>query len=277
MKRLVDNLSVLLIGVFLAFVMAIIIAPFLYSVVMSFDPRSYLGSFPPPGLSGRWYAKFFSDERYMAALRTSLSVGLLSSVLASVLGALAAFGLLQVRSHRRRVWLDGFLAAPKLVPNVIVGFALLLAFAASGVRPGMLALTAAHCLITLPLVVRSVSAALQGIRPSLVEAAMSLGATRARALWDIVVPLARTGIVVGFVFALAVSLDEVAASAFLTTTDDVTLPVVLISDMKANFDLTIAAAAVLQMAAIILVVVVLDIVVGLDRLFGEGSYGHREE
>ena len=102
---------------------------------------------------------------------------------------------------------------------------------------------------------------------------MSLGATRAQAIFDVVIPLARTGIAVGFVFAMAVSLDEVAASAFLTTPSVVTLPVVLISDMKANFDLTIAAAAVMMMVLVLVVVAVLDITVGIERLLGRGSYG----
>jgi len=273
MKRLIDSIGLTLVGAFVGVVLIIVVAPFLYSLVMSFDPRLYLGTFPPPGISGQWYAKFFSDERYVRALWTSLFIALTSSVAACILGTLAALGLLRIHREAPRAALDGMFASPKFVPNVVIGFALLMAFSIVGIGAGFTAITCAHLLIVLPLVVRSVSAALDGIKPSLIDAAMSLGATRAQAIFDVVIPLARTGIAVGFVFAMAVSLDEVAASAFLTTPSVVTLPVVLISDMKANFDLTIAAAAVMMMVLVLVVVAVLDITVGIERLLGRGSYG----
>ena len=109
-----------------------------------------------------------------------------------------------------------------------------------------------------------------GIRRTLTEAALSLGANERRAFWDITFPLARTGMVAGIIFAFAFSMDEVAVSMFLTSPDTYTLPVAMVSMMRTNFDLTIAAGAVVLMALTIGVIVIIDWIFGLDRLIGEG-------
>lgn len=272
MKRVLDDAAMALILAFMVVIGGIVIGPFLYSLVMSIDPRGFLGPFPPPGISGRWYAKFFADERYLRALWISFGLALVSGTVATGLGTLAALGLSRMRDPSRTI-ADGLFAAPKLVPHVVIGFSVLLAFSAAGLQLGFLALASVHTLITIPFVVRSVSAALVGIRPSLIEAAMSLGATRAQAVRDIVIPLARAGVAVGFVFAVAVSLDEVSASVFLTTPAVVTLPVLLVADMKATFDLTIAAAAAIMVLLAGIVVFALDRIVGLERLLGRGAFG----
>ena len=79
---------------------------------------------------------------------------------------------------------------------------------------------------------------------------MSLGANERQAFWDVTFPLARTGIVAGAIFAFAFSMDDVVISLFLSDPTTYTLPVALISMMRANFDLTIAAAAVMLIAMV---------------------------
>ena len=272
MKRLIDIVGTALVAAFLVLIAAIVVGPFLYSITMSVDPRTFLGPFPPPGISGRWYVKFFADERYLRALWVSFALALIAGMVATALGTLAALGLSRMQGSGRMA-VDGLFASPKLVPHVVIGFSILVGFSAVGLGSGFFALACVHMLVALPFVVRAVAAALVGIRPSLVEAAMSLGATRRQAVWDIVLPLARTGIAVGFVFAVAVSLDEVSASVFLTSPAVVTLPVILVSDMKASFDLTIAAAAAMMVLLAATVVFALDRIVGIERLLGRGAFG----
>ena len=109
-----------------------------------------------------------------------------------------------------------------------------------------------------------------GIRKTLTEAALSLGANERRAFWDITFPLARTGMVAGVIFAFAFSMDDVAVSMFLTSPETYTYPVAMVSMMRTQFDLTIAAGAVVLMVLTVGVVVVLDWIFGLDRLIGQG-------
>jgi putative spermidine/putrescine transport system permease protein len=127
-------------------------------------------------------------------------------------------------------------------------------------------------LITFPYAIRTVLAALGGIRPSLVEVAQSLGASSTTAFWTVTFPLARTGIAAGAIFAFVFSLDDVAVSIFLSDPDRYTLPVALVSMLHANFDLTIAAVAVLIMGTSIALMLLLDWVAGLDRIVGSGYY-----
>ena len=114
--------------------------------------------------------------------------------------------------------LEALFLSPLVVPAVVIGFALLLFFALLGVFDGFTRLLGGHIIITLPYTVRTTLAGLVGIRKTLTEAAMSLGANERRAFWDVTFPLARTGMVAGAVFAFAFSMDDVAVSLFLEFT-----------------------------------------------------------
>ncbi len=85
-------------------------------------------------------------------------------------------------------------------------------------------------------------------------------------------PLARTSIISGAIFAFAVSMDDVAVSIMLTDATTYTLPVALISSMRANFDLTIAAASVMLMLITLALILVLEKTVGLNRIVGQGVF-----
>lgn len=141
-----------------------------------------------------------------------------------------------------------------------------------GVVDGFTRLLCGHVVITLPYVVRTVLASLAGRDRRLTEAALVLGATERQAFWTITLPLIRSGMVTGAVFAFAVSLDDVAVSMFLTDPSTYTLPVALVSSMRASFDLSIAAAAVLLMAVTAFLIIVLERFVGFDRLLGQGLF-----
>src|SRR5207237_9139995 len=98
------------------------------------------------------------------------------------------------------------------------------------------------------------------------------GASLSKVVWTVRFRLARTGIAADASFAFVFSLDDVAVSIFLSGPDRYTLPVALVSMLHANFDLTIAAVAVLIMATSIALMLLLDWVAGLDRVLGSGYY-----
>jgi putative spermidine/putrescine transport system permease protein len=101
---------------------------------------------------------------------------------------------------------------------------------------------------------------------------MILGATERQAFWTITIPLMRTGIITGAIFAFAISMDDVSISLFLSDPSATTLPVTLVSNMRAAFDLTIAAAAVILMAVTVLLIVSMDRLVGFDNVVGQGLF-----
>lgn len=271
MKRLFDDIGI---GLFVAaIVLAVIflLAPLGMAALMSFDSRTFLGPFPPPGLSLDWYGKFFSNEFYLEGLKTSLMLAVAAAAVSTVSGVAAAIVLDRYGFPGKDALLAFFLS-PLMVPGVVIGFSLLLFFALLGVFDGFARLLGGHIIITLPYTIRTTLAGLVGINRSLTEAALSLGANERQAFWEITFPLGRTGMVAGAVFAFAFSMDDVAASIFLTDPKAVTLPVAMVSMMRSTFDLSIAAGAVMLVALTVLLILALDRMVGLNRLVGQGMY-----
>ncbi|WNJ90341.1 ABC transporter permease [Bosea sp. 685] len=255
----------------LALVLAFLVTPLLVTCLLAFDARGFLGPLPPPALSLRWFEKLVSLDYVATGLATSLKIAVLTTVIDVLVGTAAAVALDRGSFRGRGLLMAAFLS-PLIVPAVVIGFALLLFLSRIGIADGFIRLLCGHVVITLPYVVRTVLASLTGRDRRLTEAALVLGATESQAFWNITLPLIRSGMVTGAVFAFAVSLDDVAVSMFLTDPSTYTLPVALVSNMRASFDLTIAAAAVLLMAVSALLILVLERFVGFDRLLGQGLF-----
>jgi len=270
-NRTLDRIAAATMTATIVAIIALLVVPLAITVAMSFDAREYLGPFPPARLSVGWYQRFFSDDYLMHGLRTSLLLAVISATSATTLGIAAALAIKRLPKGARDAVTALFLA-PLIVPGVVVGFALLLFYARAGIDNGFLRLLGGHVVITFPYAIRTILAALNGVPPSLIDAALSLGANHRRAVWTVTLPLIRTGIVAGAIFAFAFSLDDVAASLFLSDPHNYTLPVALVSMMHANFDLTIAAVAVLLMGVTAVLMLALDRLAGLDRIVGASVY-----
>ena len=271
MNRQIDNIGLALLVLIAVLTVAFLVLPIMVSVSMSFDSRTYLGPFPPPSFSLQWYENFFTDAYFLKGLKTSVILATIAAVISTSVGVTAAL-VLDRYEFPGKAALAAFFLSPLIVPAVVIGFALLLFFALIGIFDGFPRLVGGHIIITIPYTVRTTLAGLVGIRKSLTEAALSLGANERQAFWGVTFPLAKTGIVAGAVFAFAFSMDDVAVSMFLTDPHNYTLPVAMISAMRANFDMTISAAAVLLVVITLVLLFVLDRVVGLDKLIGQGVY-----
>ena len=271
MKRFGDNLSILVFGGILVSAVVFLSVPILMALIMSFDARDYLGRFPPPGFSLQWYKSFFSDDFYLQGLKTTLMIAAVAATVSTAIGVTAAVVLDRYRFRGQKA-LAVFFLSPLVVPGVILGFALLVLLSYLTVYDGFIRLICGHIIITLPYTIRTTLASLVGIRPSLVRAAMSLGANERQAFFEITLPLAKTGVVAGAVFAVALSIDELALSLFLSDPFNYTLPVALISNMRQQFDLTLAAASGVLVTVTACLIIILDRLIGLNRIIGVGIY-----
>lgn len=272
MKRLTDNVGVGLLAIVLLGATVMLILPIIVAIAMSFDGASYLTPFPPHSFSMQWYTSFFSNSYYITSLKYSILLAVLATLISTSVGTAVAVALERYEFPGKALISSAFMT-PMVVGGVVVGFSLLMFLTRLGITGGVPRLLAGHVIITLPFAIRSSLAGLVGINPRLEEAALSLGANRMKAFWDVTLPLAKTGIIAGGIFAFAFSMDEVAASMFLTTTKVYTLPIALISMMRSNFNLTIAAAAVMLLGLTIVLIMLLDRVVGMDKVVGQGTYG----
>ncbi|RWO10618.1 MAG: ABC transporter permease [Mesorhizobium sp.] len=270
-NRNADALLVLCVKAVIAGAAIFLLFPVIVTVSMAFDGRDFIGPFPPPSLSMKWFDRL-SDNAYLwSGFQTSLLLAIATTVLATVIGTSAAVAISRMSPRWRDVTTTMFLS-PLVIPGVIIGFALLMFFSVFDLLPPFARLLAGHLIIALPYTIRMTLIGLTGISETLGEAALSLGANARQTFFTITLPLAKSGISAGAIFAFAFSMDDVAISIFLCDFNTYTLPIALVSLMRSHLDLTIAAAAVALMGLTFALLVVLDCVIGLERAIGQGIY-----
>jgi putative spermidine/putrescine transport system permease protein len=269
--RLSDHVAAALTWALIVAGLAFLAVPLLVTGLMAFDARNYLGPLPPPALSLHWFARLVSQDYIVNGLRVSLTVAVTTTAVSTAAGTAAAVALAGKHFVGRDALASLFLS-PLVVPPVVIGFGLLLFLSSIGVVDGLTRLIIGHVVITLPYAIRASLGSLIGLDAGLTDAALVLGATPRQAFRTVTLPLVRTGIITGAVFAFSISMDDVSVSLFLSDPTATTLPVALLANMRAAFDLTIAAAAVLLMAVTALLIVLLDRTVGFDRLLGQGLF-----
>lgn len=271
LRTIGDRSAGLAIRLLLIMTVVFLLLPIIVAVLLSFDDRAYLGPFPPKSVSLRWYRSFLDNPAYLDGLVMSLKLATLSTAISTVIGTAAAVALAG-SNWRGRDFVETLFLSPKFVPTVVIGFSLLGFASAIHVFDAFTRLLMGHVVITLPFTIRATLASLVGIRRSMVEAAISLGASPRRAFFDITLPLARTGIIAGALMAFVLSFDEVAVSLFLADAFSQTLPIVLVAEMRTNLNLTVAAISTVFATGTVLAVLLLDRIVGLDKVIGQGMY-----
>ncbi len=202
-------------------------------------------SFPPQGFTLDWYKQVLTDPDFLDSASLSIGLALAATVTSVALGVPAAFALARARLPGAGM-LQGLLLSPLIFPVLITGLALLQFFSAANMQQAALNLFFGHTLITLPYVVRTVTASLQLVDRSLEEAARTLGADRWRTFRRATMPQIAPGIAAGALFAFMVSLDNYPISMWLSDARAVPLPMLLFQNMQRVFDPSIAAMASLM-------------------------------
>jgi putative spermidine/putrescine transport system permease protein len=232
---------------------AFMLAPLIVVIGASLEPRELL-RFPPHGLSLRWYATALHSADFVGAALNSLIVATLSTVCALALGGPAAYALARYQFAGKAV-VTGLLAAPLLVPQLVLGVALLQLVLMLGVDTSILTLVLGHTLIGLPYVVRNIQAPILGLDISVEEAAANLGAGRLAIYRTVILPIIRPAMYSSMLFAFLMSFDNAVISLFLVSARTMTLPVSIYNYVQFNLDPTIAAISTLLMALSIAVMV----------------------
>ena len=223
----------------------LLLAPLVIVVAVSFGASPNY-QFPPSELSLRWYRAFFGNAEFIRAFfSVSLVLGLLAAVCATVLGAIAAVGLVRFR-FRGREALEAFFLAPLFIPEILFGAALYLTYARLGIKPSMTSLLFGHIVVCAPFVIRNVTAGLVGLDPRLEEAAMSLGASGVQAFIKVALPLIQSSIISGFIFAFIISFSDINLALFIAGPNSTTLPVYIFNLLLFEGDPSVAAASTLQ-------------------------------
>ncbi len=256
-------------------VLAFVAGPLLVIIWVGFFANGII-AFPPTGYTLGWYARAWATDAFRDGFQLSLGVAVAAAGGSLVLGVPASLAIAHHRFPGREA-INTLLLAPLVVPGIVGGAALyiaLLAFEfATGVRvagtlPGLLI---AHTLIAIPWTVRLVTASLLRVDRSVIEAAVNLGASPARAFRRVTIPAIRPGLVAAGLLSFVVSFIDLEKSLFLVAPGRTTLQIAIVNYLEWNLDPTIAAVATVQIGIIAAALVVADRMVGLTRVFEEAG------
>jgi putative spermidine/putrescine transport system permease protein len=244
LKRFSPLLKTVVVLTFVAILMPIVVV-----IGVSFNPTSSF-SVNFGGMSLRWYQAFFTGNTFVKALfQVSLPIAFASALCATVIGALAAITIVRFRFAGKELLETAFML-PLFIPSILLGAALYLFFSRFHAGGTYASLIVGHTLLGTPYVIRVVSAGLSGISTTLEEAAMSLGCNRVTAFRKVVLPLLRSSLLSGAIFAFMVSFSDINLALFVSGPNTTTMPLQIFSEIVWQGDPTVAAASTIQIVLV---------------------------
>ncbi len=249
----------LILGLTLTF----LIGPFLIIILAGMSAGNSL-AFPPDGLSLKWYAKVFTIESFRASFGLSLFLAVFGTLAALIIGIPAAYALNRYDIPGAET-IKTAVAAPIIVPGIIVGLALLRYLVVPLDVTIFMALFVAHTALVLPYAVRVVSSSLQNLRSDMEEAAVLLGCTRLQAFTKVVLPNIKGGVLAAFILGFVTSFNEVPVSLFLSGPGVRTMPIDMLSYMEITYDPSVAALSALLAFLCVAIVFTAEKFLGFSR------------
>jgi len=201
---------------YLWILLILLYAPLVFIAIFSFTESKVLGSWE--GFSTHLYRNLLTGQMQgnaslLAAVENTVLIALIAAAFSTLLGTVAAIGIHNLKGRKKKVvsFLNNI---PMINPDIITGVSLFLLFVFLHFSQGYVTVILAHITFCTPYVVLSVLPKLQQMNPNIYEAALDLGATPSQALWKVLVPELKPGMVSGFILAFTMSLDDFAVTFF---------------------------------------------------------------
>ena len=195
-------------------ILFVLYLPIVIIFIYSFTEAKVLGNWT--GFSTKLYTSLFSSGTHhslMNALINTITIALLASCVATLLGSVTAIGIYNLKARSKKA--IGFVnSIPILNGDIITGISLFLLFISLGISQGYLTVLLAHITCCTPYVVLSVLPRLKQMNPNIYEAALDLGATPMQALRKVIIPEIRPGMISGFMLSVTLSIDDFAVTVF---------------------------------------------------------------
>lgn len=220
---------------YIALILFFLYSPVLVMIVFSFNSSSSVWVFE--GFSTDWYLGLISDDVMLGALKHTLIIAVMSSLISTVLGTAAAVGIMAIRNKLANRLIMGATNIPMMNADIVTGISLMLLFIFVGKLFGLseslgfVTVLIAHITFNLPYVILSVMPKLKQTDANLHEAALDLGCTPVKAFFKVILPSISTGIVTGMIMAFTLSLDDFVISYF-TCGHYQTLPIIIYNMTK---------------------------------------------
>lgn len=162
-----------------------------------------------------WYREIFQDEQLLTAIRNTLTVAVISTVIATIIGTLSAIGIHSL-NKRRRIQFMVLNNIPVINPDIVTGLSLMIVFSLLPISFGMPTMLLAHIFFSIPFVVLTVLPKLKELDPNIMDAALDLGCSYFEGVVKVIIPSIKTSIIAGALIAFTMSIDDFVISYFTT-------------------------------------------------------------
>lgn len=224
-------------------------------MVFSFNNSKLKGKWA--GFTLKWYKNLFSDPVILEALKNTLIVALIATVVATVLGTMAAIGINELRGFKKSVLLDvNYL--PVLNPDIVTAVSLMGLFGFLNLKFGLLTMTISHIVFCTPYVILSVLPKLGQMDKNTVEAALDLGAKPAQVVTKVIIPQIKPGIITGALMAFTLSLDDFVVSYFNTGHGVSNLSITIYSMARKGINPSINAMSTIMFIALLILLLIIN-------------------
>jgi putative spermidine/putrescine transport system permease protein len=222
-------------------------------------------SFPPVGLSGRWFMAIFSDTVLLDSIVRSFWLATAAAIVAIVIALPCAF-VIHRSTSRTRELLETWITGPRMIPQIVFALALLAYFETIGLAETFIGLVISHLVITIPFAFRTLLVSVSTMDKRLEWSSDVLGATPVQTFWRVMVPQLKTGLIAAFIFTFILSFNNVTLALFLSGFGQRTLPVEMFQRMNVGGMTPVIPALSFVLALVgVVLFIVLDRTVGVYR------------
>ena len=245
---------------YLAFILLFTYIPIVVMVILSFNKSKSRVRWG--GFTFEWYQKMLSDRNIVDALKNTISIAFLSSIIAVVIGTLAAVAITNMTRRNRNIYM-GITNIPMLNADIVTGISLMLCFITFGSMFGLtlsyFTILISHITFNIPYVILSVMPKLKGQQKNIYEAALDLGASEIQAFFKVVLPEIMPGVVSGFMLAFTMSLDDFIITHFTKGAGVNTLSTLIYSQVRRGVNPSMYALSTVIFAAVLIVLLISNI------------------
>ena len=249
-------------SLYLILVLAFLYLPILVMFGLSFNASESRAEWA--GFTLDWYVKLFQNESIISALKVTMSVAVIATLVSVIIGTLAAIGMYSMKKGWFNL-LSAISNIPMTMPDIVTGVSLMLMFVFAKIPLGRTTMIMAHIAFDTPYVLLSVLPRLQLMNPNIYEAALDLGCKPFKALWKVILPEISPGIVTGGLLAFTMSLDDFVISYFTSNTDQ-NLAMIVYSAARRGVEPTMYALSALMFLCILCLLLIVNKRSGLENI-----------
>lgn len=241
--------------IYMSLIFLFLYAPIIVLAVFSFNESKSRGNWT--GFSLKWYIELFQDKDIRQAFYYTITIAIISAIIATILGTIAAIGINSMKGKTKSIILNvNYL--PVVNPDIVTGISLMILYVSFNIDFGFNTILISHIVFNTPYVILSILPKLKQLDAHMTEAAMDLGATPMYALRKVIIPEIKAGIITGFLMAFTLSVDDFIISYFTRGEGVTNLSIVIYSMARRGVRPTINALSTIMLTTVLLLMILIN-------------------